>query len=58
MTYQIAICDDNAEDIRYVETLVKQWAGRQGHTASILCYPSARCIRRRSAKNCFSQGAV
>lgn len=44
MTYQIAICDDNAEDIRYVETLVKQWAGRQGHTASILCYPSAEAF--------------
>lgn len=44
MTYQIAICDDNAEDIRYVESLVKQWAKNFGHTASILCYLSAEAF--------------
>ena len=41
MTYKIAICDDSAEDRKYITALTRQWAERSGHLLELSQFVSA-----------------
>lgn len=44
MTYQFAICDDNAEDGRLVSQLCAQWGQRAGAEVELEIFPSAEAF--------------
>jgi len=50
MNYKIAICDDKDADREYISGLVSRWCNMEGHTASILEYPSAESFLFRYAE--------
>lgn len=44
MMYKIGICDDCAADIRYIDSLVTNWAAASGNTVVITTFPSAEAF--------------
>jgi len=44
MNYQIAICDDNTIDLKYVEAFVQEWAHNSQNTINISTFPSAEAF--------------
>ncbi len=50
MKYKIAICDDMEQDIRYISSVVGDWADRQGLTVEVETFPSAESFLFRYAE--------
>ena len=44
MDYRFAICDDNADYAKYIETLAVRWAGQTGVRLETECFPSAEAF--------------
>ena len=44
MQLKIALCDDSEEDRRYIEKLVRDWAGASGESVGIQSFPSAEAF--------------
>lgn len=44
MNYKIAVCDDNAIDLKYISTLVNEWAKSSENMAIINTFPSAEAF--------------
>lgn len=44
MGYRFAICDDNADYAKYIETLAAQWAQKSGAGLETECFPSAEAF--------------
>ena len=51
MSCQIAICDDNENDARYVSDFVRQWAKERGVSINIETFPSSEAFLFRYAEN-------
>lgn len=44
MAYQIAICDDNLADVRFLSNLLKSWAAERGALLHMDTFPSAEAF--------------
>ncbi|MGE5654348.1 MAG: LytR/AlgR family response regulator transcription factor [Bacillota bacterium] len=51
MNYRFALCDDEPADLKYIATLVAQWADASGHTAAVEPFPSAEAFLLRYAED-------
>lgn len=52
MMYQFAICDDVRIDAAYIESIVKNWAERQGYVINVDIYPSAEAFLFQYEETC------
>jgi len=44
MKYQIAICEDNAADLKFVADLVREWSRKTQNSVTICSFPSAEAF--------------